>query len=62
MDKLTAKYNIPFQDADNVHCANSSEHTAAQYMGFMQGFKWAVYLLTGYKSEGVDKNVLASQS
>lgn len=50
-EQVVSNYNMPFSEADGVRCASASERIMAQYLGFIQGFKWAVYLLTGHRSE-----------
>lgn len=50
MDKAEADFNIPFAAADTVRCANTNEHMMAQYTGFLQGFRFAVKILTGVEA------------
>ena len=50
VSKLADDYNIPFSDINEIIDANFGEHVESQYLGFVQGFKWAVYLLTGIKN------------
>lgn len=50
-DKLSQTHKLSFSERDAVECAAAHEAVMAQYMGFMQGFKWAVYLFTGHKDE-----------
>ena len=56
LEKAASAYNIPFSEADEIRCANNSEHVMAQYLGFMQGFKWAVYLFTGHTDSDKEGN------
>lgn len=48
VEKIALAYNMPFSDADALRCASNGEAIMSQYLGFMQGFKWAVYLFTGH--------------
>ena len=50
-DKLSQKHKLPFSERDAVESAAAQEAIMSQYMGFVQGFKWAVYLFTGHKDE-----------
>lgn len=50
VSKLAADYNIPSSAVYEIMDANLGEHVESQYLGFVQGFNWAVYLLTGIKS------------
>ena len=50
-DKLSQKHKLSFGERDAVECAAAHEAMMSQYMGFVQGFKWAVYLFTGHKDE-----------
>lgn len=50
-EQVVSKYNMPFSEADEVRCANANEGVMSQYLGFIQGFKWAVYLFTGHRSD-----------
>ncbi len=52
LEKAVTAYNMPFSEADKIRCANTGERVMAQYLGFMQGFKWAVYLFTGHTDNG----------
>ena len=51
LDKLSQKHKLSFSERDAVECVAAKEAIASQYMGFVQGFKWAVYLFTGHKDE-----------
>lgn len=51
LDKLAKKHNLSFDERDEIECATTNEAVMSQYMGFVQGFKWAVYLFTGHKDE-----------
>ena len=51
LDKLTQKHKLSFDERDEIECATAHEAIMSQYMGFVQGFKWAVYLFTGHKDE-----------
>lgn len=51
LDKLSEKHKLSFIERDAVESAAAHEALMTQYMGFMQGFKWAVYLFTGHKDE-----------
>ncbi|MCI5904573.1 MAG: hypothetical protein MRZ61_05475 [Oscillospiraceae bacterium] len=50
VNRLAADYNIPFSAVNEIMDANLGEHVESQYLGFVQGFNWAVYLLTGIKN------------
>ena len=50
-EQVVSKYNMPFSEADEVRCANTNESMMSQYLGFIQGFKWAVYLFTGHRPD-----------
>ena len=50
-DKLSREHNLSLEERDAVECAAAQETITAQYLGFVQGFKWAVYLFTGHKDE-----------
>ncbi|MGN0665870.1 MAG: hypothetical protein ACI4KF_05020 [Huintestinicola sp.] len=51
LDKLTQKHKLSFSERDAVECAAAHGAITYQYLGFVQGFKWAVYLFTGHKDE-----------
>lgn len=48
-EKLVKSYNIGFDDRNALDMAYGNEAIATHYLGFTQGFRWAVYLLTGRK-------------
>lgn len=48
---LVEKYNIPFEERSNLEVAHGNELLTTHCLGFTQGFKWAVYLLTGFKAD-----------
>lgn len=50
-EKLDKTYHITFADSEALERACYKESVSAQYMGFLQGFKWAAYLLTGHIEE-----------
>lgn len=50
-DKLSQKHKLSFSERDAVESAAAQESIMCQYLGFVQGFKWAVYLFTGHKDE-----------
>lgn len=50
-DKLSEEHKLSFRERDAVESAAAHEAMMSQYMGFIQGFKWAVYLFTGHKDE-----------
>ena len=47
LDKLAQKHKFPFDERDGIECATTHEAVMSQYMGFVQGFKWAVSFFTG---------------
>ena len=49
--KLSEEHKLSFRERDAVESAAAHEAIMSQYMGFIQGFKWAVYLFTGHKDE-----------
>ena len=49
--KLGSTYGITFDEYCELESAVTDYVTYSQYLGFLQGFKWAVYLLTGRKDE-----------
>ena len=51
LDKLSQKHKLSLSERDAVESAAAHEAIMCQYLGFMQGFKWAVYLFTGHKDE-----------
>ena len=52
-DKLSQEHKLSFKERDNVEGAAAQEAIMSQYMGFVQGFKWAVFLFTSCsESEG----------
>lgn len=53
LDKLSQKNKLSFSERDAVESAAAKEAIASQYMGFVQGFKWAVYLFTGHTESEV---------
>lgn len=53
LDKLSEKYKPPFDERDEIGSSSTHEAVMSQYLGFMQGFKWAVYLFTGHKESEV---------
>lgn len=50
-DKLSEEHKLSLSERDAVESAAAQEAIMSQYMGFVQGFKWAVYLFTGHKDE-----------
>ena len=53
LEKLEKAHNISFSECDGIEGLIMDEVIAAQFMGFVQGFKWAVSLFTGHtESEG----------
>ena len=53
LDKLSEKYKLTFEERDGIECSATHEAVMSQYLGFIQGFKWAVYLFTGHKESEV---------
>ena len=51
LKKLENAHNISFSESDEIEGIIMDEAIAAQFMGVVQGFKWAVYLFTGHKDE-----------
>ena len=47
LDNAKDKYNMEFSDVDSLDTADTARCTEEQYMGFLQGFGWAVQFLTG---------------
>ena len=51
LDKLSKTHKLTFDERDSIECCAAHEAVMSQYLGFLQGFKWAVYLFTGHKDE-----------
>lgn len=51
IEQLVKKYNIVFDDENDLETAHGKELLATHCLGFEQGFRWAVYLLTGIRSD-----------
>lgn len=51
IEKLEAAHNLNSSERDAIYNIIGGEALYSQYLGFMQGFKWAVYLFTGHKDE-----------
>lgn len=49
--QLVEKYSIPFEERNGLEVAHGNEILKTHCLGFTQGFKWAVYLLTGFKTD-----------
>lgn len=49
LDKVAKAYKLTFSDRDGLDVAFGAEATEAQYLGFIQGFCFAVQLITGKK-------------
>lgn len=49
--QLVEKYSIPFEERNDLEVAHGNEILKTHCLGFTQGFKWAVYLLTGFKTD-----------
>lgn len=49
--QLVEKYSIPFEERNELEVAHGNEVLTTHCLGFTQGFKWAVYLLTGFKAD-----------
>ena len=49
LDKLSKTHKLTFDERDSIECCAAHEAVMSQYLGFLQGFKWAVYLFTGHK-------------
>lgn len=49
LDKLSKTHKLTFEERDGIECSAAHETVMSQYLGFLQGFKWAVYLFTGHK-------------
>lgn len=47
LDKLKKAHSLSFSECDEIDGSITDEAIMSQYMGFMQGFKWAVLLFTG---------------
>ena len=53
LDKLSKTHKLTFDERDGIECSTTHEAVMSQYLGFLQGFKWAVYLFTGHKESEV---------
>lgn len=51
LDKLFKTHKLTLDERDSIECCAVYEAVMSQYLGFLQGFKWAVYLFTGHKDE-----------
>lgn len=51
LDEVAIAHKLTFEEYNKVATTASSESLYSQCLGFMQGFKWAVYLFTGHKDE-----------
>ncbi len=49
LDKLAETHKLTFEERDGIEHSAAHEAVMSQYLGFLQGFKWAVYLFTGHK-------------
>lgn len=49
LNKLSETHKLTFAERDGIECSTAHEAVMSQYLGFLQGFKWAVYLFTGHK-------------
>ena len=52
LDKLSKTHKthkLTFEERDGIECSAAHEAVMSQYLGFLQDFKWAVYLFTGHK-------------
>lgn len=49
LTKLETAYCLAHDDYCEIESASFGFAVMSQYLGFLQGFKWAVYLFTGHK-------------
>ena len=49
LDKLSETYKLAYDEINDMESSVVHEAVMSQYLGFLQGFKWAVYLFTGHK-------------
>lgn len=47
INKVEEDHNLTYDECDDIDTAIGTSETMAQYLGFIQGFKWAVSLFTG---------------
>ena len=53
LDEVAEAHKLAFKEYDKLTVTAANEALYSQCLGFMQGFKWAVYLFTGHKDEGL---------
>lgn len=49
LDKLSKTHKLTYDEINDMENSAAHEAVMSQYLGFLQGFKWAVYLFTGHK-------------
>lgn len=55
LDKLSTSHKLTYPEIDVLIEAINNNVVMAQCNGFIQGFKWAVFLFTGHKDEEIQK-------